>query len=871
MQRRIAWAGGLVLGIGLFIAGSKARAALSAPLPLSTIIKDNTFIFLTEVETIYPDKPALMLKVGKQLKGKFPFSKVPINLTGDSDAKKNNYTAKLRKRLAPKLPVLVLISLRVEEDYTRYTLFAFTNGTWFQVVGKKIGKSDRVRWSFTHCEPYLRRTFAGTTVQLQQIVSDFLAGKGKPPPLNPKEKPGLGPEVKEEKKARREFVPRSHALRGNACLDAPRPEQSSPASLHPAMQSVRAWVPTQSVGTRKIGGRNSGLPFAVIPTLGLGGPLAILAMLFPGLFGGALLVFRNWIALLTVASVNSTLLFVYLWFGRSLEDTWLGQPLGLWFTMTLITLAGTFWSWRRQIRSLAAGTPTAEKPTRSEQVILWISSLAFLGSFLVCWFGTLDMNDPTWKLLLVFAVGFGAGTLYVFYRALLRAPRPGLPSEGIILGSMIVASTCLAATWPAPTAPTATHFEKGSQRPVTQQWCFVPPNRTGFIVSSCLVHEDRVYVAAALRQGAETFGALYCLDAGTGSMVWKFDDTGDMKQVFSSPCLADGRLFIGEGFHQDKSCKLYCLDARTGKKLWAFETESHTESSPCVAAGKVFFGAGDDGVYCFTTKGKKVWQYPGKDGNTTPTVGIPPGEKVKWQRRLKLHVDADPVVVGKYLYVGSGIDRDASEPCDPAVFCLNVETGKKVWLKPLLRQDLPAWGSPAATGDQVFFGLGNGDIMQDAPEEKPAGALLCVSAATGKELWRYPVANGVLKKPLVDRDHVCFGSRDGHCYCLERQTGKLRWKNDLQSPIVASPALFRCPHCGTQRLYVLGSKGRVRCFDPDTGLVHWTNDLGEATFLSSSPRVAVSRTGNGEHRRLYFGAGLDKLSGMPGVYCLEDQ
>ena len=77
-----------------------------------------------------------------------------------------------------------------------------------------------------------------------------------------------------------------------------------------------------------------------------------------------------------------------------------------------------------------------------------------------------------------------------------------------------------------------------------------------------------------------------------------FNNNGDMKPVFSSPCVWNGRLYIGEGFHSDMMCKLYCIDAAKGEKLWEFATKGHTESSPRVIDGRVYFGAGDDGLYC---------------------------------------------------------------------------------------------------------------------------------------------------------------------------------------------------------------------------------------------------------------------------------
>src|SRR5438132_942554 len=126
-------------------------------------------------------------------------------------------------------------------------------------------------------------------------------------------------------------------------------------------------------------------------------------------------------------------------------------------------------------------------------------------------------------------------------------------------------------------------------------WTFEPPER-GAIVSSPLVAGERIYVSIIHDAGLATYGAVYCLERGTGKPIWKFDNDGRMLHMYSSPCLADGRLYVGEGMHQNFSCKLYCLDAAMGQKLWHFETAGHIESTPCVADGRVFFGAGDDGL-----------------------------------------------------------------------------------------------------------------------------------------------------------------------------------------------------------------------------------------------------------------------------------
>ena len=133
------------------------------------------------------------------------------------------------------------------------------------------------------------------------------------------------------------------------------------------------------------------------------------------------------------------------------------------------------------------------------------------------------------------------------------------------------------------------------------------------IASTPLVVGDRVYASALLLRGAEQYGTLFCLDRATGNELWRFSDDGAMKPVFSSPCVADGLVYIGEGFHEDSHCKLYCLDANNGVKRWGFVTGSHTESTPCVVAGRLYFGAGEDGVYCLNAAtGTEDWHSPGR-------------------------------------------------------------------------------------------------------------------------------------------------------------------------------------------------------------------------------------------------------------------
>src|SRR5262249_13285793 len=160
---------------------------------------------------------------------------------------------------------------------------------------------------------------------------------------------------------------------------------------------------------------------------------AVLALLFPGLFGGVFLIFRRWFALLTVVSTNCALYFAYLWFSVALRDSWWGRPSSLWTLMTLVTLLGVLWSWRRH--SVGIGIANAEQPRRAEMItLLALSLLGVAGTAFV--FASPSPIDLPGKLLLVFVVGIVVGTGSIGWLRL-RRRTPVLPTEGVVLGAML--------------------------------------------------------------------------------------------------------------------------------------------------------------------------------------------------------------------------------------------------------------------------------------------------------------------------------------------------------------------------------------------------------------------------------------------------
>ncbi len=104
------------------------------------------------------------------------------------------------------------------------------------------------------------------------------------------------------------------------------------------------------------------------------------------------------------------------------------------------------------------------------------------------------------------------------------------------------------------------------------------------VIATPVFYNNRVYVAIGqdTRHG-DGPGALTCMDAVTGKLLWRYKD---LHRSFSTPSITNGIIFVA-----DVTGTIHCLDADTGKVHWTHDTKGIlTMSSTYVADGKVYFG-----------------------------------------------------------------------------------------------------------------------------------------------------------------------------------------------------------------------------------------------------------------------------------------
>jgi len=804
MSRRL-----FAVALVLLAFAAPAPAILNNPIKLQDIIDKLPNIFLAEVDAVDADNATAVFVPKDDLKGKTEFTRLPVNLKDGltAPAKKADHTKVILERLAKGRKLILF----VKKDGDNYSAWGFVEGTWFQLAGTTDKDEKKtVRWAFLNCEPALRGTFKGTTEELRALVADVVAGKAKAPAPDAKEKPGFGPTVEEEKK--KEPVSRD-------------PEGSA-SDLGRAPLRVAANQAT------------AGPLFGVIPSTVFVAPLAVLAAIFPATFGGLANGFRRWRAFMMVVSVNGILAAVYFFTQKHLPDQWWASPTAFTALLLGVVALGLLWSGRRY-RSAVAADPAETDPPAWKDVfaLLGFAAASVLIVFAVVYVGQWVMTGSPFGLpfrevvallfqlpsreLTAGIVGLLAGAGYLAYRCLRRPTEPDpsvrtrLAGETIALSAMLLfGGVMLTLGLPRTGGTSGTAAvelgdtavsEAESPIKLTDATVWFESPDVEEIDSGITLTPTHAYFGG-LKDSTFRKGAIVCIDRGTGKQQWVYTDN-ELRTVYCTPVVAGGRVFCGEGLHTDPLCRLLCLDAATGQKLWEFRTQSHTEGTPVVADGRVYFSAGDDGLFCLTVDGVEVWHYRGKEQG--------------------LHVDTPVVLADGKVYAGSGYNTYAA-------FCLDAATGNEVWKKELPYR---SFGNPLASGDRVFFGVGTGRLTEDLnpeveqghpPEVKPAGAVLCLNAATGDAIWQHDLDRAAHTQLSADGRTVFAACRDGWLYALDRGTGKRRWRFDYGTPLTTGTAVATYTKAKLSlAVYSAHPAGRVQAHDPLTGKVFWARAVDQ--------------------------------------------
>lgn len=852
----------LSLSLWLVLGLSQPTAAFIERLtPLGDLLEDSDYVFIARTESVSGEKSLAVFNAVEDLKGRTPFRTLRVHLTGD----KEKHVPHLLRRIAPRVQVVFFLT-PVDKQWLG---LGYTEGTWFQIVGKSA--SETVQWHFTHCEIYLRRTFKGSTSELVQVIREVQSGRRKPPPPNPKEPPGFGPELPEDK-------PRSE----NGALTPPAPASVNPGGWTPTAPGLQSMAAAEAETSYCLGGGHLLAVILLPPLAGLLAPL--IALLFPGVL---LTVWRQYRLLVYVLLVQSTLVLVQTVLGWRDPSAWWLAPRYWWWPTVILFALGLLIGMtlaHRQRGGVAFADPQlgsatgsgVQRPVRLEWWALTTLLLVGIGWGVWAW----RRYGSAWDQMTPLTVGSAVGLVHLVLRRVCR-PHSMVArwSTGqVILAGMLLCGVGLAwrewqesAPWLAPVSA-ATRTEE------TWPQYRGNPERTGCLTDTTVPRQPRVLWRCDVSQGrgrfyvhstptvlgncayvgvlheiqGQTRGHLVCVSlverqaAGrtlpAGTVLWRFDADGTLKPVFASPTLRGGRLYFGEGYHQDRDCRLFCLDASSGRMLWHYATRSHVESTPALVEVPSEGGASDvagNGERQPISDTGMIVVGAGEEGLLALEERLPSNEvRLAWEIP-HWHVDGSPLVVAGRVYCGSLLG-DLATTQTPFVAAFRLSDGRTLWR---IESPLPVSASLAWAGGKVLVPLGNGKINADA--NPPWGGILALQADTGRRIWHFDNCGPVFSTPAVRTGRVYFGSKDGRLRCLDAESGELIWSQPLDAAIVACPALAE------DVVVAVSVRGTVYAFDAATGQVRWRLD----ELVADAPNQDVYSSPVLYRGRIYLGVG----------------
>jgi outer membrane protein assembly factor BamB len=319
---------------------------------------------------------------------------------------------------------------------------------------------------------------------------------------------------------------------------------------------------------------------------------------------------------------------------------------------------------------------------------------------------------------------------------------------------------------------------------------------------------------------------LYCLDGGSGRVLWRYQTNG---MILMGPAVGDlegnGTPSVVFGSNDGR---VHCLEAHNGSLKWRYTTRSDVVAPPALsdlnADGRleVAVGSRDGRFYVLDAGGRALWTAPLAEGDSSAPWGIQGAAAIG-----DVNGDGRPEVVvqsadnnltclagsdGKVLWnFRQFVNRTASTAVSPCIADIDLDGSIEVVAHNRLGSVACLRGADGSTKWEHMYGAtflstpAIGDADQDGRPEIVLGAtdwIYCLNGTDGYSFWQRrftpnPATNDVSmdsSPALADIDgdgrlEIVIGGNDNMLHALNAEDGSPRWAYPVPKPVVSSPAV----------------------------------------------------------------------------------
>lgn len=298
----------------------------------------------------------------------------------------------------------------------------------------------------------------------------------------------------------------------------------------------------------------------------------------------------------------------------------------------------------------------------------------------------------------------------------------------------------------------------------------------------------------------------------------------DLKTPVEASFIAmDTTLYIGriDGYVTALACQ-QSLANRQLSTLWEYETLGQISGSPNLVGDQLLVGSYDGSMYTLHAKtGRKTGQFEtGYYINGTAAVWkhyMMFGGCDSWVRVVDVSTGqlTDSLELDTYVPASPAILDGVACACDynGNVYEMTLDNGKISSHRKLLASSADNDGQERLRVGGETSGIGGVVSMPtltrtDVYVLSGDRYISCIDRASGKVRWK-KMLRGVTGEcsPLVAQDRVLVCTKDGHVSIFDSEDGTEVWHYETGEPIIASPAIIG------DRFFILTSRGTLMCFE----------------------------------------------------------
>jgi len=297
--------------------------------------------------------------------------------------------------------------------------------------------------------------------------------------------------------------------------------------------------------------------------------------------------------------------------------------------------------------------------------------------------------------------------------------------------------------------------------------------------SSPLVMNGRVYLINRAGEGSRLQERVMALDLETGAPAWEH-----RFNVFLTDIVAHrvgwanlaGDPETGNIYAHGVQGRFFCFDP-DGKILWSRSlTEEFGRISGYGGRTNTPTVEGDLVLISFLSSG---WGPHGKGLHRYLAMDKLTGEVVYWAEPSGKPLDttyAVPVVVsldGRRVLLG-GL-------ADGTVFSMDPRTGERLWQFELSKRGI---NSSIVYGDGHVYATHS----EENTDSTEMGAVVCLDARTGKEVWKKNGLPAGYASPIFHEDILLVPDNSANLHCFDAKTGEHHWDFNYGTEAKGSPA-----------------------------------------------------------------------------------